>query len=162
MMTNYLMVETLEGKVIGFGSEGSTDGTRKTLIYYTGKVEFETYQTFSSLTSDEDVLRFTEEAKQIFSQETAGVDDITNEAFLDLAESMPLLPVINRHSSSFNNSNLSVISIIEPSYYQTMTDKKDKNNNSILNNNIDNRSIIVNKENAPESKDYAHANPEIK
>ena len=37
----------LEGKVIGFGSEGSTDGTRKTLIYYTGNVEFETYQTFS-------------------------------------------------------------------------------------------------------------------
>jgi hypothetical protein len=145
----------LEGKVIGFGSESSTDGTRKTLIYYTGKAEFEMYQTFSSLTSDTDILRFTEEAKNLWSQETADEDEITKEAFLNLVESMPTLPVINRHNLGFDNNSPNVITVIQPSYYQTMTDEKKKNNNSIINNNIDSRSIIVNKENGPESKTFA-------
>ncbi|WP_292379182.1 toprim domain-containing protein [Methanosarcina sp. UBA289] len=146
----------LEGKVMGFGSEDSKDGTRQTLIYYTGNVEFKTYETFSSLKSDEEVSAFIENAEKIFAQETSEINEIKEEAFKDLVDAMPSLPIINCHRDRFSSSSRNIITATILSSNDMITDKKGKNNINMHNNNLDDTTVTVKKENAPEPQIHTH------
>jgi len=107
----------LGGKVKGLGSEGSGDGKQKKLLYYTGAAHFEIYQKFSSLSSEDEIVKAIYKSIEDLEQAVNEENEIIKAAFQGLPDSLPSLPAVTLPLPS-----------------QKVTGIKDKNNISIINN----------------------------
>jgi len=107
----------LGGKVKGLDSESSGDGKQKKLLYYTGAANFEIYQKFSSLSSEDEIVKAIYKSIEDLEQAVNEENEIIKAAFQVLADSLPSLPAVTLPLPS-----------------QKVTGIKDKNNISIINN----------------------------
>ena len=154
--------EGLTSKVVGLGSEGSNDGKHKKVFYYTGNIDFKRFETFSSLIkNDEEIIKIISESLKKLQDTQIEENEIIKEAFKDLAEYMPALPVISLYLSNFNNSSSSSTPCAYPVPSKKVLQLKEENTISIINNIVNNRYSTLFLENVCESN-FLDTNSKIK
>jgi hypothetical protein len=113
---------------------------------------FKRFETFSSLIkNDEEIIKIISESLKKLQDTQIEENEIIKEAFKDLAEYIPALPVINLYLSNFNNSSSSSTPCTHPVPSKKVLQLKKENTISIINKIVNNRYSTLFLENVYES-----------